>query len=256
MEKTMRSAKQQRLRVVIRGAVQGVGFRPFVYRLATDMGLPGWVSNSSQGVFLEVEGAPETLRTFLLRIETERPPRASIQSLESSFLAPVGLETFEIRPSDGTGAPTALILPDIATCADCLREVFDAADRRYLYPFTNCTNCGPRFSIIQSLPYDRPNTTMARFAMCEACRAEYENPGDRRFHAQPNACPACGPHLELWDSRGTPLATHDQALNAAADAIRSGRILAVKGLGGFHLMADARNEEAIRTLRKRKHREE
>jgi hydrogenase maturation protein HypF len=256
MEKTMRSAKQQRLRVVIRGAVQGVGFRPFVYRLATDMGLPGWVSNSSQGVFVEVEGAPETLRTFLLRIETERPPRASIQSLESSFLAPVGLETFEIRPSDGTGAPTALILPDIATCPDCLREVFDAADRRYLYPFTNCTNCGPRFSIIQSLPYDRPNTTMARFAMCEACRAEYENPGDRRFHAQPNACPACGPHLELWDSRGTPLATHDQALNAAADAIRSGRILAVKGLGGFHLMADARNDEAISTLRRRKHREE
>ena len=256
MKKTVGSEQRQRLKVVIRGAVQGVGFRPFVYRLATGLGLPGWVSNSSQGVFVEVEGAPEVLRTFLLRLETERPPRASIQSLESSFLAPVGLETFEIRPSDGTGTPTTLILPDIATCTDCLHEIFDPADRRYLYPFTNCTNCGPRFSIIQSLPYDRPNTTMARFAMCDACRAEYENPGDRRFHAQPNACPACGPHLELWDAERTPLATHDRALNAAVDAIRNGRILAVKGLGGFHLMADARNEEAIRTLRERKHREE
>ena len=256
MENAVRSVEQQRLRVVIRGAVQGVGFRPFLYRLATEMALPGWVSNSSQGVFVEVEGPPEALRTFLLRLETERPPRSSIQSLESSFLAPVGLDNFQIRPSDGTGERTALILPDIATCSDCLREIFDATDRRYLYPFTNCTNCGPRFSIIQSLPYDRPNTTMACFTMCGACAAEYENPGDRRFHAQPNACPACGPHLELWDAAGTPLAAHDQALNDAVNAIRSGRVLAVKGLGGFHLMADARNDEAIRKLRNKKHREE
>jgi len=173
MEKTERDVEQQRLRVVIRGAVQGVGFRPFVYRLAAEMALPGWVSNSSQGVFVEVEGPPEALRTFLLRLETERPPRSSIQSLESSFLAPLGLHAFEIRPSDGTGKRTALILPDIATCSACLREIFDPADRRYLYPFTNCTNCGPRFSILQSLPYDRPNTTMARFPLCGACAAEY-----------------------------------------------------------------------------------
>ncbi len=252
----MKMAQRERLHVVIRGAVQGVGFRPFVYRLATEMALAGWVSNASQGVFLEVEGAPEILRTFLLRLETERPPRSSIQSLEPSFLAPIGLEGFEIRPSDRSGARAALILPDIATCADCLREILDSRNRRYLYPFTNCTNCGPRFSIIQSLPYDRPNTTMAGFTMCETCKAEYENPGDRRFHAQPNACAVCGPHLEVWDVTGTPLATHGQAMRDAAAAIREGRILAVKGLGGFHLMADARNDDAIRALRHRKHREE
>lgn len=256
MGDSVHSVKKQRLRVVVRGAVQGVGFRPFVYRLATEMALPGWVSNSAQGVFVEVEGAPEALRAFLLRLENERPPRASIQSLESSFLAPLGLETFEIRPSDGTGERTVLILPDIATCADCLREIFDPADRRHLYPFTNCTNCGPRFSIIQSLPYDRPNTTMARFAMCEACATEYENPADRRFHAQPNACPACGPHVELWDADGTLLCARGRAMADAAQAIRDGRVLALKGLGGFHLLADARNDEAISRLRSRKHREE
>jgi hydrogenase maturation protein HypF len=256
MEKSVHGFEKQRLRVVIRGAVQGVGFRPFVYRLATAMALPGWVSNSAQGVFVEVEGPPEALHAFLLRLEGERPPRASIQSLESSFLAPLGLESFEIRPSDGTGERTVLILPDIATCADCLREIFDPADRRHLYPFTNCTNCGPRFSIIQSLPYDRPNTTMARFAMCEACAAEYENPADRRFHAQPNACPTCGPHVELWNAAGTPLCAHGRAMADAAQAVRDGRVLALKGLGGFHLLADARNDEAISRLRSRKHREE
>jgi hydrogenase maturation protein HypF len=256
MTSTLKMAQHERLRVVIRGAVQGVGFRPFVYRLATEMGLPGWVSNSPQGVFVEVEGPPETLRTFLLRLQEERPPRSSIQSLESSFLAPVGFGTFEIRPSDGTGERTTLILPDIGTCTDCLREIFDPADRRHLYPFANCTNCGPRFSIIQALPYDRPNTTMARFAMCEGCATEYENPGDRRFHAQPNACPTCGPHLELWDPAGALLSTHHQAMGDAVEAIRDGHILAVKGLGGFHLMVDARNDDAVRRLRARKHREE
>ncbi len=246
----------ERLRVAIRGAVQGVGFRPFVYRLATELGLAGWVSNSAQGVFVEVEGPSSSLRTFLVRLQGERPPRSSIQSLEPSFLAPAGFETFEIRPSDGSGDRTALVLPDIATCDDCLREIFDPADRRYLYPFTNCTNCGPRYSIIQALPYDRPNTTMARFTMCGACREEYENPRDRRFHAQPNACPSCGPHLELWDAAGGVLATHHAALDAAAEAIRRGRIVAVKGIGGFHLMAHAGDEDAVRRLRSRKHREE
>jgi len=246
----------KRLRVAIRGAVQGVGFRPFVYRLATDMGLPGWVSNSTQGVFVEVDGAPEALQTFLLRLQKEHPPRSSIQSLEPSFLAPAGFDSFEIRPSDGAGDRTALVLPDIATCDDCLCEIFDPANRRYLYPFTNCTNCGPRYSIIQALPYDRPNTTMAGFTMCDACRTEYEDPHDRRFHAQPNACPSCGPHVELWDSTGSALSTHHRALEAAADAIRQGRIVAVKGVGGFHLVAHAGDEDAVRRLRSRKHREE
>ena len=245
----------ERLRVVIRGAVQGVGFRPFVYRLAGEMDLPGWVSNSPQGVFLEVEGAPDTLRAFLLRLEQERPPRSSIQSLEYSFLPLIGFQGFAIRPSDASGERTTLVLPDIATCADCLREIFDPADRRYLYPFTNCTNCGPRFSIIQALPYDRSNTTMSRFVMCEACRQEYEDPTNRRFHAQPNACPACGPHLELWSPEGTTISAGHDALLGAAEAIRRGRIVAVKGLGGFHLMVSADNEAAVLRLRERKHRE-
>lgn len=245
-----------RLRVTIRGAVQGVGFRPFVYRLATALGLRGWVNNSSQGVSIEVEGSRPLLEQFLLRLEREKPPRASIQSLESSFLDPVGYTAFEIRHSDEAGEKTALVLPDIATCLDCLREIFDPNNRRYLYPFTNCTNCGPRFSIIEALPYDRPNTTMKKFVMCAACQAEYHDPQDRRFHAQPNACPQCGPHLELWDETGKILATHHDALLAAAEAIREGRIVAVKGLGGFHLVVDARSEQAVVRLRQRKHREE
>jgi hydrogenase maturation protein HypF len=245
----------QRVRTIIRGAVQGVGFRPFVFRLATDLGLAGWVSNSSHGVIIEVEGDEARLREFVDRLERERPPRAFVQSLETSFLDPLGYSTFEIRPSI-EGAKTALVLPDIATCPDCLREIFDPNDRRYRYPFTNCTNCGPRFTIIQSLPYDRPKTTMAGFAMCEACCREYQDPRDRRFHAQPNACPRCGPHLELWGRDGGVLASHDLALQRSADAVRRGAILALKGLGGFHLIVDARRDEAIQRLRTAKAREE
>ncbi len=244
------------MRIVIRGAVQGVGFRPFAYRLAREMDLPGWVLNSPQGVFLEVEGETERLHDFLLRLERERPPRAIIQSLEYSLLPPKGFTDFVIRSSDGQGARVTLVLPDIATCGDCLRELFDPADRRYRYPFTNCTNCGPRFSIIRGLPYDRPNTTMASFPLCEACQREYDDPADRRFHAQPTACPVCGPHLELWDGQGSVLALHHDALLAAVVIIRRGGILAVKGLGGFHLLVNAANEEAVRLLRARKHREE
>ncbi len=246
----------QRIRVVIRGAVQGVGFRPFVYRLATELGLRGWVLNSAQGVFVEVEGDAERLQLFLKRLETDKPPRAFIHSMEQSVLDPAGYTTFEIRHSEEAGEKSALILPDIATCPDCLREIFDPVDRRYRYPFTNCTNCGPRYSIIEALPYDRPNTTMKAFVMCERCREEYENPLDRRFHAQPNACPECGPHLELWDEHGRVLAQRDDALLRTADAIREGLIVAVKGLGGFHLMVDARSEGAVRRLRERKRREE
>jgi len=233
-----------------------VGFRPFIYRLATELGLKGWVLNSAQGVFIEVEGPVETLQQFVRRVESDRPPRAFIQSLEQSILDPIGYTAFEIRHSEESGEKVALILPDIATCPDCLHEIFDPADRRYRYPFTNCTNCGPRYSIMEALPYDRPNTTMKAFTMCPMCREEYENPADRRFHAQPNACPECGPHLELWDEQGSCLARHHEALLQAAESIREGRIVAVKGLGGFHLIVDARNDAAIRRLRERKRREE
>ncbi len=246
----------KRLKITIQGAVQGVGFRPFIYRLAADLHLCGWVVNSSQGVFIEAEGEAPALEAFLLRIEREKPPRSFIQSFEHSLLDPLGYERFEIRKSEESGPKTALVMPDVATCPECLGEIFDPQDRRYLYPFTNCTNCGPRFSIIAALPYDRPNTTMKTFVMCERCRAEYENPADRRFHAQPNACPGCGPHLELWDARGNMLADYHSALLAAAKAIREGKIVAVKGLGGFHLMAHAAIPETLRELRRRKHREE
>jgi hydrogenase maturation protein HypF len=246
---------RQRLRVQIRGAVQGVGFRPFVYRLAADLGLPGWVVNSSAGVVVEVEGDAAALDRFLLRVGRECPPRAIIQGVEASFLDVSGFTGFEIRESVG-GEKTALVLPDIATCADCLRELRDPADRRFRYPFTNCTNCGPRFTIVEALPYDRPNTTMAGFPMCEACGAEYHDPRDRRFHAQPNACPTCGPHLELWDADGSPLAGRGDALAGAEARIVAGAIVAVKGLGGFHLVADAANGEVVRRLRRAKAREE
>ena len=225
-----------RLRVILRGAVQGVGFRPFVYRLAAEMKLPGWVSNSAQGVFIEVEDEKFTLNQFLFRLQNEIPPRAFIQSLEFSFLEPAGFTSFEIRKSDHAGAKTALILPDSATCPDCLEDIFNTSNRRYLYPFTNCTNCGPRFSILEALPYDRPNTSMKIFKMCPECTAEYQNPLDRRFHAQPIACPVCGPKLELWDDKGIVLAERHSALLQAAETLRAGKIVAVKGLGGFHLM--------------------
>ena len=236
--------------------MQGVGFRPFVFRLAEELKLAGWVNNSPQGVFIEVEGARTELEKFLLRLDSEKPPRSFIQSLESSWLDAIGHENFEIRPSETGGHKTALVLPDIATCPDCLREIFDPKNRRFHYPFTNCTNCGPRFSIIESLPYDRANTSMKQFPMCPQCRAEYDDPRDRRFHAQPNACPICGPRLELWSATGESVFGANEALLAAANAIRRGKIVAVKGIGGFHFMADARNEKAVRLLRERKHREE
>mgnify|MGYP001197158294 CR=1 FL=1 len=247
---------RRRLSATIFGAVQGVGFRPFVYRLATGMGLTGWVNNSNLGVLVEVEGEQPHLEEFLLRLEREKPPRSFIQGLQYSYLDPVNYESFEIRPSDHSGVKSALVLPDIAVCPDCLKEIFDPADRRYLYPFTNCTNCGPRHSIIRALPYDRSNTTMNSFVMCEECRNEYENPLDRRFHAQPNACPVCGPHLELWDPKGNKLAERNDALPAAAADIVEGKILAVKGIGGYHLMVDARNDAAVERLRQLKRREE
>jgi hydrogenase maturation protein HypF len=262
--------RRTRLKLVMRGAVQGVGFRPFVFRLASELGLCGWVNNSPQGVFIEVEGPRTELEKFLLRLEIEKPPRCFIQSLEATWLDAVGYADFEIRKSEIGGSKTALVLPDIATCPDCLREIFEPTNRRFHYPFTNCTNCGPRFSIIESLPYDRASTSMKSFAMCPQCQAEYDDPTNRRFHAQPNACSVCGPRLEFWQSgtdfqpvsnlknggRRDGCPTNNKALLAAADAIRHGQIVAVKGIGGFHLMVAAHDEAAIRRLRERKQREE
>jgi hydrogenase maturation protein HypF len=249
-------AVTQRARITIRGAVQGVGFRPFVYRLARELRLPGWVSNSVQGVFIEADGDAATLDEFRFRLERDKPDRAFIQSIECAFLDPAGFTSFEIRSSDDTGEPVTLVLPDIATCSACLAEVLDPRDRRYRYPFTNCTHCGPRYSIIEALPYDRANTSMKAFRMCPRCREEYGNPEDRRFHAQPNACPECGPRLELREPGGRAAAEGDDALRAAAERILEGGIVALKGLGGFHLVVDSFNEKAVRRLRSRKHREE
>ncbi len=246
----------RRMHIAIRGAVQGVGFRPFVHRLASEMNLPGWVLNSPQGVFIEVEGMSEQLESFLFRLQSEKPAISFIQSLEFSYLDPLYFRGFEIRRSTREGMQSALILPDIATCPECLSEVLDPTDRRYRYPFTNCTNCGPRFTIIESLPYDRPNTSMKSFDMCSDCRKEYENPQNRRFHAQPNACPVCGPKLSLWDRSGRVLSSCDEALIQSVASIRAGKIVAIKGLGGFLLLADAANAHAVETLRSRKHREE
>jgi hydrogenase maturation protein HypF len=246
----------ERLKIVVRGAVQGVGFRPFVYRLATELELNGWVSNTAQGVFIEVEGSSDLLREFRLRIERDKPARALVQSIESLFLDGIGFSRFEICESNDVGAKTAFILPDIATCRDCLHEILDPNNRRFRYPFTNCTNCGPRFSIIDALPYDRANTSMKKFAMCDECEREYHDPLDRRFHAQPNACPTCGPQLQLWSEDGEPIAIREDALRYAAEAVCAGKIVALKGLGGFQLIVDARNDAAVLRLRERKHREE
>lgn len=250
----VRKSLPSRARIQARGAVQGVGFRPFVYRLATDLGLCGFVENSPQGATIEIQGARRQLEVFESRLRAELPLPAHLTSLE---VADVELEpamNFQLRDSDGTGEVSAAILPDIATCPECLAEINDRGNRRFRYAFTNCTHCGPRFSIIEALPYDRAATTMDRFDMCVECRAEYEDPKDRRFHAQPIACPACGPTLALWSTAGECVAWSSEAISGAADVIRAGGIVAVKGIGGFHFMVDAENETAVARLRVRKHR--
>jgi hydrogenase maturation protein HypF len=251
------TSQRQCLRLTVYGAVQGVGFRPFVYRLAVELGLAGWINNTPRGVLIEIEGERQALDEFLVRLPKEKPAVSSIHRIETAISDAVGkYRGFEIRQSADDSRKTALILPDLATCHECHREIFDPNNRRYLYPFTNCTNCGPRFSIIEALPYDRPNTTMKSFIMCDECRAEYEDPSNRRFHAQPNACPKCGPHLELWDKQGRMPETRHDALIKTMEAVRAGKIAAIKGLGGFHLVVDAENEEGVRRLRERKGREE
>jgi len=246
-------ASLRRWRLTCGGMVQGVGFRPFVFRLAHRFELAGWVENSAAGAVVEVEGGTTALQAFLAALRTEASAPCTIGELRRMELTPVGAQAFEIRESRG-GPKRAWVLPDSATCQDCLTEIFDPADRRYLYPFTNCTACGPRFSIIEDLPYDRSRTTMKKFFMCERCRREYDEPTDRRFHAQPNGCPACGPQLEIWDGAGKPLALRHEALRAAVEALRGGAVVAVKAIGGFHLMADARNDAALTRLRARKRR--
>ncbi|MCM2270782.1 MAG: acylphosphatase, partial [Thermoanaerobaculia bacterium] len=243
-----------RLRLEIRGAVQGVGFRPHAFRLARELGLGGWVLNGNDGVVLEVEGPRPEVDRFGERLLTELPPAAVVQSTARRWRAALGERDFRIVASDASAAKRAVVLPDLATCDDCRREILDPADRRYRYPFTNCTNCGPRFTILHDLPYDRVRTTMRSFEMCPQCRAEYENPLDRRFHAQPVACPDCGPQLRLTDAAGAPLAERDAALACAATALADGRIVALKGLGGYQLLVDARHEAAVAALRARKRR--
>jgi hydrogenase maturation protein HypF len=239
-------------RIVVEGVVQGVGFRPFVYALAVRRRLTGWVRNTASGVEIEVEGPPDALEAFLGELRGERPPLARIERLREADALPQGRDTFEIEQSlDGDGFQP--VSPDVATCPECLREITDPRDRRSGYPFTNCTDCGPRFTIIRAVPYDRPSTTMAGFVMCPRCRAEYEDPRNRRFHAQPNACPACGPRLSLSDAGGDPLP--GDALGEARRLLAAGRIVAIKGVGGFHLACDATSEAAVSRLRERKGRE-
>ncbi len=231
--------------------VQGVGFRPHIYRLAVACGLRGFVRNTSQGVIAEVEGSTEQLDRFAAGLKNW-PPQADVVQQHAAEIHPLNSEKFEIILSKGGQKRLVHITPDIATCGSCLKELFDANDRRYGYPFINCTDCGPRLTIINDIPYDRPNTSMQSFELCEECRSEYEDPTNRRFHAEPNACPSCGPQLSLMDAEGKRL---DDPLGRTIEAIQDGKIIAIKGLGGFHLCVDARNAAAISRLRERKHRE-
>jgi hydrogenase maturation protein HypF len=253
------------MRLRIEGTVQGVGFRPYVFRLAHELGLAGYVLNDCSGVLLEIEGPGADVAEFVARLPREAPPLAVIERVSGEDRPASGEAAFRIAPSPAGGAANAPVTPDTATCDDCLRELLDPADRRFRYPFINCTNCGPRFTIVTGVPYDRPLTTMAGFQMCARCRAEYSDPRDRRFHAQPNACPECGPRLSLLPGphpRGTLGAASGDGrhgvdpLDAAAEALRAGAILALKGIGGYHLACRAGDEPTVARLRARKHRED
>ena len=246
-------ATSKRISATIQGIVQGVGFRPFVYRLALDAGLTGWVRNTPSGVFLEAQGMEDQLNSFLEDLREKTPPLAVITSIETEEIPTADESAFVILKSGG-GENSIQIAPDGDVCPDCLGELFDPSDRRYRYPFINCTNCGPRYTIITGVPYDRPFTTMVSFPLCPQCRSEYENPLDRRFHAQPVACPVCGPRLELLDAGGRAVA--GDPLETAISLLREGKILAIKGLGGYHLAVDACNAEAVQELRARKKRDE
>jgi hydrogenase maturation protein HypF len=245
----------ERRAITVHGVVQGVGFRPFVYGLASRLELSGFVNNRAGGVWIEVEGDARALDLFLNELATKPPPLARIDHLTWERRPPRGDGQFRILPSEVESPGPIFVSPDVATCADCLAELLDPTDRRYRYPFLNCTNCGPRLTIVTGAPYDRRRTTMAGFAMCAACRAEYDDPADRRFHAQPTCCAACGPRLQLLDGRGRPIDAADPAASFAA-ALLAGRIGALKGLGGYHLACDARSGAVVSELRRRKHRDE
>ena len=243
--------------MTVHGVVQGVGFRPFVYKTARKFDLSGWVLNEADTVRLEVAGGADQVESFLQVLRESPPSQAQVEAIDIVEIDPCENhlpEVFEIRASEGMAAPRPTIPADLATCAECLAEIRTEGERRYRYPFTNCTNCGPRWSIIERLPYDRPHTSMAEFEMCAGCRREYEDPNDRRFHAQPIACPVCGPQLELLDVLGRPIVTGDEALDRATAAVREGQVVAVKGLGGFQLLVDATDDDAVRRLRDRKRR--
>ena len=246
----------ERRRIILGGLVQGLGFRPFVYRLAQQLGLLGWVENGLAGVQIEIQGEPVKLQEFIRRLSDEKPAHAKIKRLECQTVPCMESTKFTIRASCTEGIAEAAILPDLAPCDSCLQEMSDPEDRRYRYPFTNCTECGPRFSIIRRLPYDRANTSMQKFAQCESCRAEYTDPFNRRFHAEPNACPRCGPQLRLCLSSGEELAAGDRALEQAITALRVGKIVALKSVGGFQLLVDATNASAVARLRQKKRRPE
>lgn len=243
---------RQRLRLDVTGAVQGVGFRPFVHRLATCVGLDGFVCNTDAGVTLEIEGSARDVTRFLARLERDVRPPAVIHRIDHATLDPMGERGFTVAPSRAGGAPSALVLPDLALCDDCRAEIRDPANRRYRYPFTSCTQCGPRYSLIEAVPYDRARTAMRDFTLCPACQGEYDNPASRRFHAEINACPDCGPRLALHGPDGAPVATARTAMDRAAQALRDGAILALKGVGGFQLLVDARSAPAVARLRQRK----
>jgi len=247
----------KRLRLTVNGIVQGVGFRPYVYNLANSLHLSGFVNNSNSGVIIEIEGSSDHVGQFLNRLKPDAPPLSEIVSIHSEVLSIRHDNQFLISKSDNRFDVTTLISPDISVCETCLSELFDEKNRRFAYPFINCTNCGPRFTIIHKLPYDRPATSMAEFRMCPACQAEYEDPANRRYHAQPNACPECGPHVWLENSNGKSTGLKDKlAVEQAVTDLLNNKVIAIKGLGGFHLSALASSEEAVNRLRKRKGREE
>ena len=243
-----------RAQVKIEGTVQGVGFRPFVFRLARELDLTGWIVNGADGVMIEVEGAAEAVGRLIERLRTSCPPGAKVERISVRSVPAVGDREFTIQPSCEEGAKQLAISPDLATCADCVMELLDRTDRRFRYPWLSCTQCGPRFSMVTGVPYDRADTTMSRFVLCEACRAEYEAPENRRFHAESTACPTCGPRLVLWGAGGQVSAEGEEALERTCRIIRAGGIVAVKGIGGFHLWVDATSEEAVQRLRVRKRR--
>jgi hydrogenase maturation protein HypF len=243
-----------RTQVKIEGTVQGVGFRPFVFRLARELDLTGWIVNGADGVTIEVEGGAEAVNRFLDRLQAACPPGARIERMSAHPIPVIGDSEFTIQPSDEAGTKQLAISPDLATCADCVMELFDPTDRRFRYPWLSCTQCDPRFSMVTGLPYDRANTTMSQFVLCGACRAEYETPDNRRFHAESTACPACGPKLALCGADGQVSAEGEGALQQTCRIIRAGGIVAVKGIGGFQLWVDATSDEAVQLLRARKRR--